>query len=174
MKKACVLSIIGIAASTAQSHGVGYVVFSNYETPPYNQVLYGNGNAVRDPVQIQIWYGQGVITDGNALTAVATTVIDTGFNTYDPHLGHGPGGYFDPVMLILPTWNPGDTFTFQLRATGYEGRTILWTESASISPGPDPVMPTATLPQLVLTPEPSVFTLIGLGTGGFWFFRRRR
>jgi hypothetical protein len=192
MKRNLLLSIFGVVLAPSFSHGAGYIYISNYGAPPYSQVLWNPstpnvGNlAVNDPnVQIQVWYGEGIISDPNLLTPGITEVISPLLD-YDPGLGHGAGGYmwmsdrFQNPVQALPDWNPGDYYTFQLRATGVSalgavtGSSVLWQERGAITLTASSRF-SDTVPQLVisLVPEPSMFALAGVGTGLLLVFRRR-
>jgi hypothetical protein len=192
MKRTLFATLLGVAIVPSISNGAGYLYISTYGAPPYNQVLWNPstpvvGNlAVNDPnVQIQIWYGEGIISDPNLLTLGITEVIFPPAN-YDPGLGHGPGGYFwmpdsyQYPLQTLPDWDPGDYYTFQLRATGVAalgavtGSSALWQERGAITSTMQSRF-SDTVPQLVisLVPEPSMFALAGMGSGLLLVFRRR-
>lgn len=128
----------------------------------------------------QVFYGKGTLTDPSALTAGQTFNLlnNPSFTAYDPGAGHGPGGYFDYVDQVLPTWASGDTYTFMYEVVtpGYSGQSALWQESANIKPYPNVAgIASAQVPGLVVTvPEPATFALFGLGSLGLLFFRRRK
>jgi hypothetical protein len=178
MKKVLPWFLIGITAAS-ESYGVGHIYISNYIAAPYNQVLWGFGlpgnQAVDDPnVQIQIWYGEGNVADDNLLIPGAITTISSFLSFYDPGAGFGPGGYFDGVIQVLPAWDPGDVYTFQLRAPDYPGRSALWTQQYEISPAPGyPINSSSVVPRLVLVPEPSSFALAFFAASGWLILRWR-
>lgn len=187
MKKNLLAGIVGIA-TTATLFAQGHILICNYLTPPYNQVLWfappGPGlHAVNDPtVQIQVWYGEGILSDPGSLSPGGTAYIDTTTDaaSYDPGAGYGPGGYFFPIEQVLPTWQSGDVFTFQLRATRspFSGTfvTPLWTEQYQIVSTSQAVRNASTVPTWALLPipEPSVVALAGIGTMGILFCLPRR
>lgn len=201
MKRA-VLVALGVGMIVSQSTAAGHLYIGNYFVAPYLQVLWDDtvpvvgGSAVNDTsVQIQVWFGEGVVTDDSLLTAGEITTINLAY-TYNPYpdissTDYGPGGYFDRVLQVLPTYDFPDRlrFTFQLRAAGNTpygsidetvSRSALWTELNGIrdvgEPVPSPPGEAETVPQLVVAviPEPTAFALLGLGSLALGIVRRKR
>jgi hypothetical protein len=192
-------SILGLAllAATGMAtavYGQGHILISNYLTPPYNQVVWGSdpaqapageaNMAVADfTLQFQVFYGKGTITDPTQLTAGQTFNLDNSPSStgYDPGAGHGAGGYFLNVDQVLPGWSSGDTYTFMYEVApgqGVSGQSALWQESSKINPYPNvAAVASAEVPGLVITqpiPEPTSLALLGLGSLGMLFLRRRK
>jgi hypothetical protein len=187
MKKSILGAIVGLAAVTA--FGQGHVLFSNYLTPPYNQVRWdANPNLVPSPglanqavrdfaIEFQLFFGEGVLSDPSALSPGVIFTMNNApdFTNYDPGRGHGAGGMFAATQ-ILPNWAAGETYTFMYKVItpGLAGETALWQESDSIQPVANPPSNMATTPELVIAvPEPSTFALLGLGSLAMLMFRRR-
>jgi hypothetical protein len=178
-------------ATVTAAFGQGHVLFSNYLTPPYNQVVW-NANpllvpsadlanqAVRDTgIQFQLFYGEGVIADAAQLVGGEIFSMSTlpDLMNYDPGAGHGKGGAFS-LTQVLPGWASGDTYTFMYKVItpGLKGESTLWQETASIvSTGEAPLSMVGPMPDLVIAvPEPSTFALLGLGSLAMLMFRRRQ
>jgi hypothetical protein len=178
MKRTLVAAILGLATVGA-AYGQGHLLISNYIAPPYNQVVWtptGPAVTAADGLTFQIYFGKGVISDPYQLTPGATFHIDDTITTgYDPGAGHGPGGYFLNVDQILPKWVEGDTFTFmyEVITPGYGAMSVLWQENARIWPTDYPPMSAATVPGLVIIPEPCTFALAALGAVSLLISRRR-
>lgn len=185
MKKTLVAAILGVSAAVT-AYGQGQVAIANYLVAPYNQVYFvDGGQAVRvNTVQVQVWFGEGVIADQNLLQPgiIMDMALAGGSFNFDPGAGHGAGGYFIGSIQTLPTWNAGETFTFQLRAVGtlagldtVASRSVLWQEQAQLNSSALPANLAATVPGLgVIVPEPTTFALAGLGSAALLIFRRRR
>jgi hypothetical protein len=189
MKKSILGAILGVATASAV-YGQGHVLFSNYLTPPYNQVHWnanpslaptpGQANqAVRDfTIQFQLFYGEGTLTDPGALTPGQVFTLSPDFAVFDPEAGHGGGGYFVNIVQVLPGWAAGETFTFQYKVAdgqGLVGESTLWQEMAQIRPTANAPEAMGTVPGLVVSvPEPSTFALLGLGSLAMLMFRRRQ
>lgn len=187
MKKSILGAILGLAAVTA--YGQGHVLFSNYLTPPYNQVVW-NANpllvpaaelanqAMRDfAVEFQLFFGEGVISDPSALLPGVIFTMNNApdFAGYDPGKGHGAGGMFAATQ-VLPGWAAGETYTFMYKVLtpGLLGESDLWQETTTIQPVANPPSAMETVPGLVVSvPEPSTFALLGLGSLAMLMFRRR-
>lgn len=191
---------LGLLACCSNLSAAGHLHFSNYNSPPYNQVVWDasvpvvGGFAVNNTsVQLQMWYGEGVISDENLLTPGETFTVHLALNAnpypFSGPIDYGPGGFFGPVVQVLPTYDISETFTFQLRASGNTpygivnesySRSALWQETTSITylpPSPPPPPPAAaeTVPRLVVVvPEPTAFTLLGLGSLSLVMGRRRQ
>lgn len=175
MKKALVLAVLGLA-SAVSTYAQGHVSVWSYNVAPYNQVMWGAGGPggpVLDPsIQIQIWYGAGVVTDDSALLPGVTFHIN-------PGLTFNGGGFYDPVIQVLPDTG---VYTFQLRASGntvagaideVSSRSVLW-QPTGIGPTSNPAnIDTATPGLIVVVPEPTSFALIGLGSAALVLLRRR-
>jgi hypothetical protein len=193
MKRSLVAAILGLAAVTS-AFGQGHVLISNYVVSPYNQVFWnpttpGVGNTAVigvQNVQLTMWYGEGVITDPSLLIEGPTFGILTsgGSEVYNPGAGHGPGGYYLVPEQVLGSWAPGDTFSFQIRASGntifgpvdsVQSRSVIWQENAAINNSSLPANPgTFSAGLMVTVPEPSTFALAGLGSAALLIFRRRK
>ena len=187
MKRTLVAAIIGLSTAGAAFGQGGHILLSNYISPPYAQIYWvggaENGRAVTaaDGLTFQVYYGAGVLTSYSQLTPGDTFQIDnTGTASFDPGDGHGPGGYFINVDQSIPTWSPGQTWTFGYRVISINDFWIassqLWQENVNIDSAIDPPMPSLNVPGLaiVLVPEPSVLALTGLGTVSWLIYRRRR
>jgi len=189
MKRTLVAAILGLSA-VASSFGQGHITFNNYTTLPYNQIVwnpsggYLPGTAVVDgTVQVQLFYGEGVIVNQNLLTAGVTMSINPAV-TYNPGDGYGGGGYVFSAIQTLGTWAANDIFTFQLRAVVGSGPggnvgpsfSTLWQEQTQIAASSGPANTMATFPGLFVNaiPEPSSVALIGLGLGSLLMARRRK
>lgn len=184
MKKSVVLSILGLGVAAATTaYGQGGISIGNY-TAPFNTVVWGSttpvaGNAVKstDGVDLMLWFGQGSLTQSIALP----------WNLDAQSAGYA--GYYGPVTAVLQGFSTGQTWSFQVRASGNSawgpvaGNTPVWTESANIaditpsSPGGPPGTPGISAGSYGLTvdvvPEPSILALAGLGIAGVMAFRRR-
>jgi hypothetical protein len=194
MKKVLVAAILGLGvASSALAQGV--ISIGNFLTPPYNQVYWNNTvagigaanlAAQNANVQVQVWYGLGVLADANSLTLGGTTSISTDptLANYTPAGGtHGAGGYFTALNVTIPGWTSGTSVTFQLRAIGaqgqytFEGSSALWQESTQIVSSSQPANAANIVPSLGVTivpvPEPTTFAMLGLGAASMLIFRRR-
>jgi hypothetical protein len=180
MKRKVIAALMGMAVSTS-AFAQGHILISNYLTPPYNQVYWdpgisgiGNQAVTQTSVPLQIWFGDGVISDPDLLIPGVTFTVDPGFG-FDPGAGHGPGGYFGAQTQVLPAWNEGDIYTFQLRVVSDVSfpvippyysfvRSVLWTEQGSIRGIALPANTSMFCPGLVIpVPEPSTFWLAFLG-----------
>lgn len=154
---------LGLLACCSNLSAAGHLHFSNYNSPPYNQVVWDasvpvvGGFAVNNTsVQLQMWYGEGVISDENLLTPGETFTVHLALNAnpypFSGPIDYGPGGFFGPVVQVLPTYDISETFTFQLRASGNTpygivnesySRSALWQETTSITYLPPSPPPTA-------------------------------
>jgi hypothetical protein len=192
MKRKLLMAVLGFAFAPAV-FGQGHILISNYIAPPYNQVYYANvpptpaapnGPAVtQTSVILTVWYGEGNITDPSLLVQGVNFAVNPSL-VFDPGHGHGPGGYYFSPAVLLPTWQAGDTFTFQVRASGTSpygpvdtllSRSVLWTESSAIGNISLPANAntfSAGVP-VHIVPEPSSLTMIGLSVASFLVFRRR-
>jgi hypothetical protein len=177
MKRTLALALLGMASATV-AFGQGHVAIANYVSPYTAQILGPGGPlAGSTPIQFQVFFGEGQISDPNLLQPGITLGLD---DTKD-YLG---GGWLLGTVQTLPTWAPGDTFTFQLRTLpgSLSGQAIdtaasrspLWQELAAIQSTANPASPTANIVGLtVVVPEPSTFALAGLGAAALLIFRRR-
>jgi len=198
MKRSLIAAVVGLAATVATTFGQGHVQISNYLVSPYSQVIWANtvagvGTANQSAqnasaaLQLTLWYGKGNLADANLLTAGPTFGLLTtgGPQAYNPGNGNGVGGYYF-INASIPTWVLGDTFTFQLRATGtapggqytYSGSSTLFTQSAQITDAAVPAGTSTAAPGLTVNivpvPEPSTFALAGLGSAALLIFRRKK
>jgi hypothetical protein len=154
MKKAIVLSILGIAASGIAAFGQGQVIFNNYGAATYatDQVLWGanSGHTVGTTVQttavdVQLFYELGTISTsqanfGNTATAGLQGAISLAFNSGGSY-GVGPYGYFGvgnqiitgwssgPVTLMIEAWDTTTGATFTLATV--KGYSALWQETGA-------------------------------------------
>jgi hypothetical protein len=188
MKRSLVAAILGLAA-VCSSYGQGHVLISNYVVSPYSQVFWGPGQGPRgnqavlgsEAVTLTIWFGEGVLPASSLQAGPSFSILTSGGSeVYNPGSGHGPGGYYLVPDFSLPTWAAGDTFTFQVRATGagIDAATSvspLWQENAAIAALALPANNgTFSAGLAVFVPEPSTFALAGLGSAALLIFRRRK
>lgn len=186
MKRTLLTAILGVAAVSTTAFGQGSIIFDNYVTGTYNQVVWGAGTgadagkaATQDTVNLQLWYGSGVVTSVSGLTAGVTATINP-LATYDAGAGFGGGGYFTGPTQVLPAWQPGDTYTFAVTLIDPSGKfkidPILWQETSNIHAVNVAQFGLQNFPgaTIVPVPEPSTIALIGLGSAGLLFIRRRR
>jgi PEP-CTERM motif len=184
MKRSLLLGIIGIAAAltTSTSRGQGGINIGNYLSP-FNPVVWSavaGGGRVRstDGVNLALWWGQGSGLNDNQLSFG----VNLPWKTDSEALGYF--GYYQLTQAVLPGWNPGDTWTFQVRASGtsvrgvVDSRSVSWGENTNIQNigGIPPGLPGNSQNSIGLTisvPEPSAFALAGLSLAGFAFFCRR-
>lgn len=139
MKKAIVLSILGLAASGIAAFGQGQIIFNNYDTTTYEPVYYcpapagappGEAGANADvTTEVQLFYEIGNATGDNlaqfysTATAGNTTFISSTLNAGGSYHGSptapgstgGPGGYYNGGIQTLTGWVSGDTVTFGVR-----------------------------------------------------------
>jgi hypothetical protein len=185
MKKALVLAILGVA-TVASTFGQGHINVWNYGVSPYNQVFWGAGQGptgnqavTQTTVQLQIWYGAGVVTDASTLLPGVIFSVNPG-TAFNPGSGHGPGGYYDPQTQVVPTVG---TYTFQIRASGTgpggvidtaASRSALWQPTGIVSTGLPANLDPNSIGLAVFVPEPSTFALAGLGSAALLIFRRRK
>lgn len=193
MKRA-VAAALGLVVIVSQSIAAGHLYIWNYDVSPYSQVVWDNtvpvvgGSAVNDTgVQIQVWFGKGIIADDALLTSGEITTVNLAY-TYNPYpsfssTDYGPGGYFDQVLQVLPNWAPHETFTFQLRATGDTpygrvdetlSRSALWQDVGGSSSIPPAHAETVSQLAVAVIPEPATFTLLSLGSVLLLLARRKR
>jgi hypothetical protein len=183
MKKSVMLTVLGlglVAASTT-TYGQGHIAIGNYQGA-YNTVVWGpgvprSGQPVlsAENVVLTLWFGEASnpLMPGPVLPWRTSSEIA------------GYPGYYDFTTVQLPDWQPGDTYTFQVRASGDSafgiafGSSPLWQEMAQITssvgnPPPLPQLSQQSIGLTVIIPEPSSFALIGLGSAALMIFRRRR
>jgi hypothetical protein len=175
MKRTVALALLGFAAATT-AFGQGGINIGNY-TAPFNPVVWDaslGGGAVTsaDGVQLTLWYGKSGLTDSMPLT----------WKLDSEALGYN--GYYALTLVTLSDWVQGDTYSFQVRASGDSvkgpvgGESVVWTESANIKNigGVPPGLPGLSMESIGLTvvvPEPSTLALAGLGAAALLIFRRR-
>lgn len=190
MKKSVVLAILGMAAAATTAYGQGGIIFNNGPAGgPYNPIIWGAGGPEGEGVgsmhnvTVEIWFGEGAGLTEDQLTGFVPIVWNAGFE------GAGFYGYYD-TQVVLPDWSPGETYTFQIRASGdsvfgpvdpIASRSILWEENENIGnlapvvPGGPPGLPGNSQNRIgftVVIPEPSSFALAGLGALALMFRRR--
>jgi hypothetical protein len=190
MKRKLLSAILGLALAPA-AFGQGHILISNYLVSPYNQVFWNPqtpivGNQACTAAQgvvLTVWYGEGVITDSSLLIEGPSfgLLASGGSEVYDPGVGHGPGGYYLAPGFVLATWQPGDTFTFQIRASGSNpygpidlpgARSVMWQENAAIQNSSLPALPNTFSAGLSIpVPEPTSLTLAGAAVGSLLFVR---
>jgi hypothetical protein len=133
MKKAIVLSVLGLAASGMAAFGQGAIVFNNYVTFTYEPVYYNPtaslapsglaGKNADTTTEVQLFYAVGSYGSTAAFLAAATagntafiTASYNGAGTYGgiDHVSNGGlGGYYSGgTQSIGPGWASGDTVTF--------------------------------------------------------------
>ena len=126
MKRTLVAAILGLSLSAVQdARAAGHIYFTNasplggglggYWAVVWSPSTPGDGRGVRstDGVQMSLWYGEGAGLSQNQLSS--HVVLPWSTLQYE---AYGFYGYFDSPELILPNWEPGDTYTFQLRTSG--------------------------------------------------------
>lgn len=195
MKKAIVLSVLGIAASGMAAFGQGVIAFSNYSTSNYNadQVLWGAntlGNTVGSPVSatqgvtVQLFYYTGGDISGDTATqflTLATAGVSGPIanNNASGTYGVGPYGYFSLGNQILTGWTSGTPVTFAIEAwvggsyasATTRGVSALFTATDAVGNGPGivasslPAHSFATMPSTTLTTVPEPATLALGGLG---------
>lgn len=164
MKKAIVLSVLGIAASGYAAFGQGVIQFNNYSTANYqtDQVLWDSGTGhtgtvhPTDPVTVQLFYQIGTINESSAsfLTDPLTHAglsggISSALNAAGTY-GVGAYGYYGLGNQILTGWSSGPV-TFMVAAWdtatgggtlagalagGYAGLSALFTATDAVGTGP--------------------------------------
>jgi hypothetical protein len=192
MKRSLVITILGlsaVAATTATSFGQGGIDIGSYRGT-FNETVWGPGQGPRagqavlaaEGVQLQLWYGEGAgLTD-----AQLTLNVPLNWNSGSESAGYG--GYYGPIVAVLPGWSTGETWSFQVRALGVSpygaidpqaSRSVIWTENANINdiggnPPGTPGFSQNSIGFMVFVPEPSTFALAGLGAlAALMNFRRR-
>src|SRR6516164_7465562 len=154
MKRNVLLSVLGVMAAT-NAFGQGSIVFDNVGQGTYNQVCWYNGVAVTTAFPLQLYYQEGTgFTDLSQLIPGVTGAVDPA----NLLVGlKGPGGWFNGARQVLPTWQPGDVFTFCLTALGDPTtRSAFWTESSAIHATTAPQSGFLNFP-VINVPEPSAF-----------------
>lgn len=190
MKRTVVLAALGLGLIAANSaYSQGHIEVGNYQGA-YNQVVWGGGTPrdglgvlAAEGVVLTLWYGEGAGLTADALQP--GVVLPWKFDT--EHLGEDYWGFYFFTEQVLPNWSPGESYTFQIRASGDSifgpvdeaaSRSILWTEMAQINAITDPPTPASrsgeSIGFTVFIPEPSSFALLGLGSAAMLIFRRRR
>jgi hypothetical protein len=185
MKKSLVLGILGLAVTAVTSYGQGGISIGNYRGA-YNPVVWAGtvggglgGTAVSSSagVTITLFFGEGVLGAGQLTDSIVLP-----WNTFAQ--GNGYPGFYGDLVVALPQWSAGETYSFQLRASGNTaqgpatGSSVVWTESANIgfTGGNPPGLPGTSANSIGFTvdvPEPSTFALAGLGLAGLLVVRRR-
>jgi hypothetical protein len=196
MRKALFAGLAGlgmvVTASATTVYMGGIALGDNYQGA-YNPVVWdatipvvgGTPVLSSQSVHLTVWFGKGILA-AEQLTENAPLIWQlwpesagyAGFysSTEQPGLG---------MVTLLPDWQPGDTYTFQVRASGTTpyglvdelmSRSAVWVENARIGnmgamPPPPPMF--AQSPGLaVFVPEPSIIGVLSL-TGLLCLHRRR-
>lgn len=174
MKRTVLLGLLGVAA-TATAFGQGAIVFNNAladASGNYHPVTFAAGGAgvsSTSGIDLTFWYGKGAGLTADQLVQGPDIA---GWNL--PFEGLGYYGYYSPTTVTLANWTSGDTYTFQLRATGpnvdtAQSVSALWQESANIAfvggdpPGPPGASDNRIGLEVVIVPEPASIALLGLG-----------
>jgi len=154
MKKAIVLSVLGIAASGYAAFGQGVIGFNNYSAQTYEtaQVLWGvnSGHTAGTPVgsasvEVQLFYELGTIAGTPANFAASATAGITGTISTTANAGGtsgvGPYGYFAAGNQVLAGWSSGPvTFMYEAWDTttgatfalaSVKGYSVLWQETGA-------------------------------------------
>lgn len=174
-----------MAGSAISAYGQGGIIFRNYQNP-FNPVVWvgvtdADGRVgASEGVQLTLWFGEGILTPQELTMNVPLP--------WDPSpAAQGYHGYYGPTTVSLPGWSAGETWSFQIRASGDSiygpvlesaSRSVLWTEQASIAdisqnpPGP-PGVSSQSIGLSIVIPEPSTFALAGLGAAALMILRRR-
>jgi hypothetical protein len=122
-----------------------------------------------------LWYGEGVLSADqlNQSSVMSWNLAAESEGYY--------GFYFGQVTL--PDWQPGDTYTFQIRLGGNTiygpidstfARSVLWQERMNIGflGGNPPGLPGVSTNSIgIFIPEPSAFTLGSLAFAALFSFR---
>ena len=199
MKKLLVASILGLALNVASSFGQGYILMQNYDrvgsTPVYSGITYGIGLKAGEFVGSEfsvdlLWSDNGGATyslTAGSLTGIIAGSTDGGTPTTD-----GAGSFFGPTVTI-PGYTSGPV-EFIVRAfdgtgygsptTSYEGESAPFVinslQTSSLGSAGDLLQLNGTTPTGLQpftvdpVPEPSVFTLAGLGAAALMTLRRRK
>ena len=95
----------------------------------------------------------------------------------------GYPGFYQNTLVTLNGWSAGQTWSFEITASGNGGPiiggSIVWTESANIKdiggipPGPAGLS-SQSIGFVIPYPEPTTFSITGLGFAGLLLFRRRK
>lgn len=189
MKKTILLSVLGLGLAASSALGQGGIAFNNslpdgsgnYFPIVWDELLGGGPVKSTDGVVVNIWFGEGAGLTADQLQIGPAINWNTVFE------GEGWFGYYTWSGLLLPDFQPGDVYTFQLRASGdsingrvdeVRSRSELWQESAAITDQTlVPPLPFGTSANrigfTVYVPEPSTFALAGLSAAAMMIFRRR-
>ncbi|MGB7769698.1 MAG: PEP-CTERM sorting domain-containing protein [Verrucomicrobiia bacterium] len=194
MKKAIVLSVLGIAASGIAAFGQGQILFNNYSSATYttDQVTWGansgytvGNNVDSASVEVQLFYELGTVSTSAASFAGSSTAGITGFISTSANAGAtygvGPGGFFSAGNQIITGWSSGNvTFMYEAwdTTTGatfalatVKGYSALWQETTAaggfgLTPTALPPDYAANMPGVVLTgPVPEPTTMALGGLG---------
>jgi hypothetical protein len=181
MKKSLVWTILGLTmAATTAAHGQGGIVIGNYQAP-YNPVMWPPSSPVSggihsdQGVNLTLWFGEGVLAADQLLQTWP-------LNWHLDAESHGYFGFYGPVSVVLANWDPGETWTFQVRASGntqfgpVDLGSELWHENDTIAfiGGDPPGLPGLSTNSIgIAIPEPSTFAFGGLGLAALSVHRRR-
>jgi len=172
MRRVGAAALLGITMVNPAPAMEGHILLSNYTTPE-SQVIDGTtGKALNSGsgYTFTVWYGPGTVSQESLVEGVSFDIEDK--FTYDA--GAGNGGWY----LVLQTVPTVETYSFQIRASGSGADELL---SRSVVWQADNVRPVNLAPEikpegfgLVVIPEPTTFTLLGLGSLALLMGRRRR
>lgn len=171
MRRVVAAAVLGVLTSVTVANAAGYIVVGNY-VPPYNPVVWdasqpvvgGTPVSYTDGVTLTISYGKGQGAEALTQSTTATFSVlaeDVGF----------PGLFYEEVTL--DDWLPGDVYSFQVRADGAGvGESVIWEEQGRIGSAPGSWSNKSI--GFTVVPEPTTFTLLGLGSLALVMVRRRK
>jgi hypothetical protein len=179
MKKSVVSVILGLglAAVSTTAFGQGGIVIGNYQGA-YNAVVWapntpraGLGVLSSEGVDLTLNYGPSAAL-GNSV-ALSWNLVNQ---------ANGFPGFYGIQTISLPGWSAGQTWSFQIVASGnggINGQSVVWTENANINniggtPAGTPGSSSQSIGFQVNIPEPTTFALAGLGAATMLIVRRRR
>lgn len=181
MKKSAAIAL-AVAMLAPAAFGQGRVAFNNVASSDGIKVSGGalNGQYVGASFTASLYWAVGTVSDASLLQEFS------GARTaFFGATGGGPGtdgaGLFDGGAITLP--GPGTTVTVQIRAwdqgsydltTGYRGSSALLTVTLANGVEFDPNMSQIAPFSVVPVPEPTTFTLAGLGAAAMLIIRRRK
>lgn len=172
MKRA-VVAALGLVPCAYSSLGQVHIKIWGYAVEPYNQMTWSGYAGRNDPindtsVQFTIWYAAGSMEDH-------ADIYRGPVFTINPAYTYNGGGYYDPQTLVTP--NEGQ-YTFYIQADYtpdggwhyYYARTPLYEVTTTSILFPAEIAPVS---PILLIPEASSLTLLGLGAVGLTLVRKR-